>query len=74
MSHQLPPENPLPRPIVEEDEAEFRADSNAIHAVTKVDNDGPVVTRRELWSYYRASGAYLPVQSRLADGAVTSVL
>jgi hypothetical protein len=30
------------------------AQVDAVPIITSVDNEGPIVTRRELWAYYRA--------------------
>jgi hypothetical protein len=48
--------------LVSDDKDSFKDRSNiavsevgrAAPAVTSVDNEGPIVTRRELWAYYRA--------------------
>jgi len=53
MATQLPPENPVPAavPVPEVNEL-HRADMPEQGAVTSVDAEGPIVSRRELWSYY----------------------
>lgn len=64
MSKQVEPENPIPAP----------PDVDSLHGVdtipiAKVDKNEPIVTRRELWAYYRL---YLSLRSVriLIKGAV----
>lgn len=58
MSRTLPPENPLPttepEPVYADDKNGHVLDED-IPVVMPLSDDEPIVTRRELWSYYRAS-------------------
>ena len=49
MSKQIEPENPIPSAL----EVESFQDVDIAPPIARVDKNEPIVTRRELWSYYR---------------------
>jgi hypothetical protein len=54
MAAQLPPENPIPAavPVPHTEEEHKRTHLPEQGAVTTIDAEGPIVSRRELWAYY----------------------
>lgn len=60
MSKQPAPENPVVAPEIDAGSGLKRRTGTAPPFVSSVNEDEPVVTRKELWSYYRAFYFFVP--------------